>query len=96
MIEKPFNWEQMRRLLQYILPYKKQLIPVIIATIIGTLTRVTIPFLIGYAAIDLAIAGKNAPLLITVTAVILALYILQMMMNRYRIKHMNIIATSDL
>ncbi len=91
VIEKPFNWEQMRRLLQYILPYKKQLIPVIIATIIGTLTRVTIPFLIGYAAIDLAIAGKNAPLLITVTAVILALYILQMMMNRYRIKHMNII-----
>src|SRR5690606_19598809 len=89
-IEKPFNWKQMNRLGQYIVPYNKRLIPVILATIVGTATRVSIPFLIGFT-IDHAIAGKNISMLLTITAIMLALYVIQLMMNRYRISRMNTI-----
>ncbi|GAC44114.1 ABC transporter ATP-binding protein [Paenibacillus popilliae] len=55
LIEKPFNWAQMRRLLVYMKPYRKQLLPVlIIMTVLGTVTKLAIPFLISYA-IDHAI-----------------------------------------
>lgn len=89
-IEKPFNWKQLRRLGQFIFPYSKSLLPVIIVTIIGTLTRVSIPFLIGFT-IDHAIRGKDSTLLITMTSIMLALYLIQLLLNRYRIKYMNII-----
>jgi len=89
-IEKPFNWKQMRRLGQYIFPYNRSLLPVILATVTGTVTRVAIPFLIGFT-IDHAINGKDIGLLITMTAIMLALYFVQLGLNTYRIKHMNII-----
>lgn len=89
-IEKPFNWKQLRRLGQFVFPYSKSLLPVIIVTIIGTLTRVSIPFLIGFT-IDHAIRGKDSTLLITMTSIMLALYLIQLLLNRYRIKYMNII-----
>lgn len=89
-IEKPFNWKQLRRLGQFVFPYSKSLLPVIIVTIIGTLTRVSIPFLIGFT-IDHAIRVKDSTLLITMTSIMLALYLIQLLLNRYRIKYMNII-----
>jgi ATP-binding cassette subfamily B protein len=89
-IEKPFNWKQMSRLLQYIQPYRIKLIPVILATIVGTITKVSIPFLIGYT-IDSAIKGKDARLLMTMSAIILVMFCIQLVMNKYRIRHMNII-----
>mgnify|MGYP001488292801 FL=1 len=89
-IEKPFNWKQMSRLLQYIKPYRTKMIPVIFATIIGTITKVSVPFLIGYT-IDAAIKGKDVNLLMTLTAIILVLYCIQLVMNKYRIRHMNVI-----
>lgn len=89
-IEKPFNWKQMSRLLQYIKPYKLQLFPVILATIVGTITKVAIPFLIGYT-IDSAIKGKDVHLLMLMTGIILMMYCIQLLMNKYRIRHMNVI-----
>jgi len=89
-IEKPFNWKQMSRLLQYIKPYRSKLVPIILATIAGTITKVSIPFLIGYT-IDSAIKGKDVNLLMTMSAIILVMYCLQLAMNKYRIRHMNII-----
>jgi len=89
-IEKPFNWKQMSRLLQYVFPYSKELLPVILATIVGTITRVSIPFLIGFT-IDHAIKGKEVGLLLALTGTMLALYFVQLALNSYRIRHMNMI-----
>lgn len=88
VIEKPFNWAQMRRLAAYALPYKKPLIPVLIATILSTATKVTVPFLVGYT-IDHAIRGEDVTLLMLMTACILLLYLVQLGANQYRIRHMN-------
>ncbi|UHA76234.1 ABC transporter ATP-binding protein [Paenibacillus sp. 481] len=94
-IEKPFNWSQMRRLLVYMKPYKRQLLPLLfVFMLIGTLTKLAIPFLISYA-IDHAIAPKDAApslrLLYTVAGFILGLYVVQWIANSFRIKFMNVI-----
>ncbi len=90
LIEKSFNWSQLRRLFVYMKPYRKQLIPVIGMMIIGTLTRLAIPLLI-IVAIDQAIDKKNTTMLFIIGASMLALYLLQWLSNNYRIKHTSII-----
>ncbi|MFF2089948.1 ABC transporter ATP-binding protein [Paenibacillus sp. NPDC058174] len=95
-IEKPFNWAQVRRLLVYMSPYKKELIPVIIMMILGTLTRLGIPALV-ILAIDQAIAPDNGngptsfPKLYLIAGIMLLLFIVQWASNTYRIKYTNII-----
>ncbi len=43
-IEKPFNWKQLVRLLQYLKPYSKNLLPKsIIVVLINTAIRLAIP-----------------------------------------------------
>lgn len=94
VIEKPFNWAQMRRLFHYMVPYKKNLIPIFATMIVGTLTRLTVPAMFIWA-IDEAIQPKgkepSMPLLFTLAAVMIALYLIQWVANNYRIKHTNII-----
>lgn len=96
IIEKPFNWAQMRRLLTYMKPYKRQLLPIlIILMILGTLTKLAIPFLISYA-IDHAIAPEpgvdpSMKLLLIITGTAFVLYVIQWATNTYRIKFMNMI-----
>lgn len=94
LIEKPFNWGQLRRLAMYMKPYTKQLLPVIIMMILGTLTRLGVPALV-ILAIDEAIAPENGttsiPKLIIIAAFMLILYVLQWASNTYRIKYTNII-----
>ncbi|WP_435171414.1 ABC transporter ATP-binding protein [Paenibacillus glycanilyticus] len=93
-IEKPFNWSQMRRLFIYMKPYTRQLIPVIVAMIIGTITRLTIPAL-TIVAIDQAIQPESGETsygkLYLVAGVMVALFIIQWASNQYRIKYTNII-----
>ncbi|ACT01145.1 ABC transporter ATP-binding protein [Paenibacillus sp. JDR-2] len=93
-IEKPFNWSQMRRLFIYMKPYTRQLIPVIVAMIIGTITRLTIPAL-TIVAIDQAIQPENGDTsygkLYLVAGIMVALFIIQWASNQYRIKYTNII-----
>lgn len=56
IIEKPFNWKEFGRLFAYMKPYAKQLLPlVILMMILGTITKLSVPFLISLA-IDRAIA----------------------------------------
>ncbi|MHA6483958.1 ABC transporter ATP-binding protein [Paenibacillus sp. strain BS8-2] len=93
-IEKPFNWSQLRRLYQYMKPYNRQLMPVIVMMIIGTLTRLTNPLLM-YFAIDNVLdpdkgSGSSGELIL-IAAGMLALYAIQWMSNTYRIKYTNII-----
>ncbi|WP_214629835.1 ABC transporter ATP-binding protein [Paenibacillus agaridevorans] len=93
-IEKPFNWAQLRRLYNYMKPYNRQLMPVIIMMVIGTLTRLTNPLLMLYAIDNILMAetgSKNVGELVAVAAGMLALYVIQWISNTYRIKYTNII-----
>ncbi|MFD2115896.1 ABC transporter ATP-binding protein [Paenibacillus yanchengensis] len=89
-IEKPFNWAQLRRLFVYMKPYRKELMPVLLMMVIGTLTRLANPLII-VIAIDTALDGKNKQLVIWLGVAMLALYIIQWVTNKYRIKHTTII-----
>ncbi|WP_246073085.1 ABC transporter ATP-binding protein [Paenibacillus dokdonensis] len=95
IIEKPFNWAQLTRLFAYMKPYAKQMLPlVILMMILGTVTKLTVPFLTSMA-IDKAIAPEVGPtsinMLYTITAIVLVLYIIQWLASTYRIKFTNII-----
>ena len=95
VIEKPFNWAQMRRLLVYMKPYKRQLLPVLIVMmVLGTITKLAIPFLISYAidhAIQPADGNPSLRLLYIIAGTALGLYIIQWGANTFRIKFMNVI-----
>nr|WP_152658374.1 ABC transporter ATP-binding protein [Oceanobacillus sp. CFH 90083] len=91
-IEKPFNWEQMWRLLQFLKPYSKTYLPgAIIAMIIATVIRLSIPILIGKVAVDIAIAQNDGNLLIYLVTGISILYMISFIANRFRIKWVNIL-----
>ncbi|WP_422661434.1 ABC transporter ATP-binding protein [Paenibacillus sp. EC2-1] len=95
VIEKPFNWKQLTRLISYMKPYAKQMIPLIVVLmIIGTITKLAVPYLTG-AAIDQAIAPeKGSPslnMLYKITITVLVLYIIQYITGIFRIKYTNII-----
>lgn len=94
-IEKPFNWKQLTRLVSYMRPYAKQMIPLIIVLmIIGTVTKLAVPFLTGQA-IDKAISPESGSpsltLLYKITIAVLVLYIIQYITGIFRIKYTNII-----
>ena len=60
IIDKPFNWKQMSRLITYLKPYSKNLLPASIMTVlITTAVRLIIPILIGVYALDQAINQKK-------------------------------------
>ena len=95
IIEKPFNWQEFGRLFAYMKPYARQLLPlVILMMILGTITKLSVPFLISLA-IDRAIAPQsglpNVTLLYLIAGSILLLYLIQWAANTYRIKLTNII-----
>lgn len=95
LIEKPFNWKQLGRLYGYMKPYRKQLLPVIIVTmVLGTLTRLAMPTIIALS-IDHAINPEQGEpslqKLYMYGAIGLALYLIQYATNVYRIKYTNII-----
>ncbi|WP_205439689.1 ABC transporter ATP-binding protein [Peribacillus alkalitolerans] len=95
VIEKPFNWKQMSRLLSYMKPYTKTLLPLSIFTvIITTAIRLLIPVLIGVYTIDKAIMDKNTDLLMKLVMLIAGLYVVFYVANVYRIKWMNVLGQS--
>ncbi len=90
-MEKAFNWRQFRRLFAYMKPYRKQLLPVIIVmTVLGTLTKLAIPFLISLT-IDRALLGKSGRLLVIYAIVMLAMYTVQWVATGYRMRYTNVI-----
>lgn len=95
IIEKPFNWAQMRRMLVYMKPYRKQLLPVLIVMmVLGTITKLAIPFLISYAidhAIQPAVGDPSTRLLYIIAGTVFGLYLVQWAANAFRIKFMNVI-----
>lgn len=95
LIDKAFDWKQLGRLMVYMKPYAKQLLPLIIfMMVLGTLTKLAVPYLTS-RAIDKAIAPSigegSLKLLFSITAMIVVLYIIQWAASTYRIKFTNII-----
>ncbi|MFD0713623.1 ABC transporter ATP-binding protein [Paenibacillus sp. GCM10027626] len=95
VIEKPFNWAQIGRLFNYMKPYYKQLLPIMLMMVVGTATRLAIPALI-ILAIDQAISppkGVDPSLtkLYLYAGLMIVLYIIQWIANTVRIKYTNII-----
>jgi ATP-binding cassette subfamily B multidrug efflux pump len=89
IMEKPFDWGQLKRLGKYLKPYSKKMLPVIIITIlIVTLSKLAIPMLITYA-IDHAILEKKGSLLLIVTATMAAVYVIQWLSSNFRIRYTN-------
>ncbi|MDL4842148.1 ABC transporter ATP-binding protein [Aquibacillus rhizosphaerae] len=91
-VEKPFNWKQMMRLLFFIKPYTRTLLPgAMIAMLVSTLVRLLVPILIGKVVIDVAIANKDITLLTYLIIGISLLYLLSYVGNTFRIKWVNIL-----
>ncbi|WP_328800085.1 ABC transporter ATP-binding protein [Paenibacillus sp. LX16] len=96
VIDKPFNWSEFKRLLAYMKPYARQILPILLVMmILGTITKLTVPYLISLA-IDKAIAPAwpalpSVKLLLLITGAVLLLYLIQWAASTYRIKFTNII-----
>lgn len=91
-VDKPFNWKQMLRLLQFLKPYAKTVLPIaIIAMLVSTAVRLIVPILIGRVAIDIAVANQDVNLLIQLVVGISILYLLSYIGNAVRIKYVNIL-----
>ncbi|ULO10513.1 ABC transporter ATP-binding protein [Paenibacillus sp. 19GGS1-52] len=95
LIDKAFDWKQFTRLFGYMKPYARQMLPLVsIMMILGTITKLTVPFLTSLA-IDKAIAPKDGhpslTLLYTLTASVVVLYLIQWIAGVYRIKYTNVI-----
>lgn len=91
-VEKPFNWSQMWRLLKYVKPYSKKLLPIaIIAMLVSTIVRLVVPILVGKVAIDIAISNQDVPMLVQLVVGIAILYLLSYIGNALRIKYVNIL-----
>jgi len=89
-IEKPFNWEQLGRLITYMKPYKREFVPIIFTMIFTMLAKLGIPALIMFA-IDVAIDRSDVGLLLIIAAAMLVIYLCQWWANSYRIKYTNVI-----
>ncbi|MEW9501469.1 ABC transporter ATP-binding protein [Jeotgalibacillus marinus] len=95
VIEKPFNWLQLWRLLRYLKPYSKKLLPLsIVMVFLTTAVRLTIPILIGVYVIGEAVTTGDRNLLMILVGVISVLYLMNYVANIYRIRWMNILGQS--
>lgn len=91
LIEKPFDWGQLKRLFSYMKPYRKQMLPIIIIMmLVGAITKLTVPLLIR-EAIDHAIIPKDKNLLVLIVGIMLGVYLIQWLANTFRIKYTNMI-----
>lgn len=90
--ERPFNWKQVWRLLQYLKPYSKNYLPgAIIMMLLSTTVQLLVPILIGKVAIDIAIKNSDTTLLTYLVIGIGILYLISFAGNTFRIKWVNIL-----
>ncbi|MBO8155424.1 MAG: ABC transporter ATP-binding protein [Bacillaceae bacterium] len=89
-IDKPFNWQQLVRLLSYLKPYAFTLLPAgLLAMMVSTAVRLAAPIIIGVYTIDHAIKEKNVDLLTILVFTIGVLYLISYIGNALRIKWVN-------
>ncbi|WP_440895165.1 ABC transporter ATP-binding protein [Amphibacillus sp. Q70] len=91
-IEKPFNWKQLLRILNYVKPYAKTLLPAAFAAVfVNMLVRLIVPIIIGQYVIDRAIANQDVRLLFYLIVLVIGLYIANYIANHFRIKIVNVL-----
>ncbi|WP_379132926.1 ABC transporter ATP-binding protein [Paenibacillus sp. sgz500958] len=94
-IDKAFDWKQFVRLFSYMKPYARQMLPlVLIMMVLGTITKLMVPFLTSLAidrAINPADGNTSLTLLYLLTASVVVLYLIQWIAGVYRIKYTNVI-----
>ena len=89
-IEKPFNWSQMVRLLQFLKPYSKNLLPkAIFSVLLNTVIRLAIPIIIGYWVLQEGVVKKNGSLLFGMILLVGVLFLVQYLANYFRIRWTN-------
>ncbi|WP_239614270.1 ABC transporter ATP-binding protein [Cohnella mopanensis] len=93
LIEKPFNWKQVGRLVGFVTPYKSAVTRVVfVMTVFGMLSRLAIPFLMSMA-IDKAIHPKDGnsstSLLVSLVAAMLIMYGMRWWAQKYTIQKTN-------
>ncbi len=85
VLEKPFDYDVLMRLLVYLKPYAWTIMPgLIIMTLIGAAAKLAVPLLIAMA-IDDAIASFDQNKLFVYVAWIFVMFIVQWVANTYRI-----------
>ncbi|MFA9457504.1 ABC transporter ATP-binding protein [Halalkalibacter sp. AB-rgal2] len=89
IIDKPFNWKQMSRLLGFMKPYAKSYLPkTILAMLVVSAVRLAAPIFIGWS-IDYAIAPGDMSLMTTIALTVLFMYLASWLANILRIRWMN-------
>lgn len=89
VIDKPYNWAQMARLMGYMKPYVSKWLPfAILSLVVVTIVRLGVPFLISIA-IDDAIQKKDLSYLLVLAGVIMGLYLLGWLESALRIRWTN-------
>ncbi|EGL16038.1 MULTISPECIES: ABC transporter ATP-binding protein [unclassified Paenibacillus] len=92
MLEKSFDWGQFKRLAVYMKPYSKQIIPIVIVMmIVGAVTKLSIPLIISTTIDSSLHVGGDAKFLFGMVALMLGVYIVQWLANKYRIKYTSVI-----
>lgn len=91
--EKPLNWAQIRRLLTYLKPYKKQVTVAFAVTLLGTICRLIWPQM-SRLVIDVAIADSNVALLPWLGAGMFALWGINFLSARARVARTSLVGQS--
>lgn len=89
-LEKPFDYYVFKRLMAFVKPYAKSMLPkLVVVTIIGVLAKLAVPLLIA-SAIAEAIQEANTTKLFIFAGFILLSFLLQWVSNTLRIRWTNI------
>jgi ATP-binding cassette, subfamily B, multidrug efflux pump len=89
-LETPFNFSHLKRLLEYMKPYSKKVLFIVILMLIASLAGLAGPLLVKIA-IDKAIPNKDINLLIILTVVFAASLVVSGVCVKYRIREMSYI-----
>lgn len=89
LMDKKFDWKQIKRLAAYMRPYAKQILPIVILMmIVGTVTKLAFPLIVSHT-VDFAIVEKDTGLLLWMVITLLVVYIVQWIANMIKIKYTN-------
>lgn len=86
VLQEEFNWSHYRRLFQYVLPYKKPFMLIVLTIILANIAAMAGPYFTKLA-IDEIIPQKNIPLLLIISSAFLFFLLLISWCLKYRIWH---------
>lgn len=86
-LETPFNWDQVKRVGQYVTPYTKKLGRVMLVMVLSQALALLNPMFVQQA-LDVAIPGANVPYLILLSTLYFVGILVVLFAARYRIKHL--------